>query len=229
MWRLGIGDGTISCPCCVSVTFGHNSWSSFQRILQQELVCAATACSKGIQRMEGEEYIAINPDTLHDSSHWSYRDLQKLCRKLNLGGKGSRSILEQKLLTWHRERPCDEESAAEMFEMNVPGNNFSLLQVNVVPSSRKKASRRSSIGLDDDKMIVDPIVLKPFKNNKVEDTPKGILKKRPSYFDIEIIDNDDDIPNSSSKKLSKLTFSPYNGVKVISHRHKDLVSVNLFQ
>lgn len=35
---------------------------------------------------------------------WSYRDLQLLCMRLHLGGKGKRVELVEKLLDWHRKQ-----------------------------------------------------------------------------------------------------------------------------
>jgi hypothetical protein len=33
--------------------------------------------------------LQVNPDTLYDEVIWPYRDLQRLCKKLEIGGKGS--------------------------------------------------------------------------------------------------------------------------------------------
>lgn len=188
--------------------------------------------------MQGQEYLTINPDTFSDANTWSYKELQKLCAKLSLGGKGTRDSLEDKLFSWHRDRTIDEEPEEEKFEMNVPGNNFALLQINVEPSKAhkgKKSRRKSSIvGLNDTTEKVSPSVLRPFTAH----TPnKGILKKRPANLEMEAFSNgnmEQELPeslvktNCTPRKLSKLTFSPFNGVKVISHRHEDLFSVNLF-
>jgi hypothetical protein len=54
--------------------------------------------------MEGDQYLAINPSTLDDNSLFSYRDLQQLCIRLGLGGKGNRLELQDKLHRWHRQR-----------------------------------------------------------------------------------------------------------------------------
>ena len=200
--------------------------------------------------MQGQEYLTINPDTFSDASIWSYKELQKLCGKLALGGRGTRDSLEDKLNCWHRERVHTEEPEEEKFEMNVPGNNFSLLQINVEPSKMKgkhHSRRKSSIvGLSDTTEKVSPSILRPFTAH----TPnKGILKKRPANLEMEAINTDHDHDNdfdfdtenncegarkqatfatTTPRKLAKLTFSPFNGVKVISHRHEDLFSCELF-
>lgn len=190
--------------------------------------------------MQGQEYLTINPDTFSDRNTWSYRELQKLCGKLSLGGRGTRESLEDKLISWHRERVHTEEPEEEKFEMNVPGNNFSLLQMNVEPSKMKgkQARRRSSIvGLNDTTEKVSPSMLRPIT---VSHTPnKGILKKRPANLEMDAMENTNEVVKESSstaakellttpRKLAKLTFSPFNGVKVISHRHEDLFSFKLF-
>mmetsp|Transcript_23218 Transcript_23218/g.39325 ORF Transcript_23218/g.39325 Transcript_23218/m.39325 type:complete len:192 (+) Transcript_23218:112-687(+) len=190
--------------------------------------------------MQGQEYLTINPDTFSDANTWSYKDLQILCKKLALGGRGTRDCLEEKLFSWHRERQHEDKPEEEKFEMNVPGNNFSLLQINVEPSKKvgKNTKRRKSslLGLDDATTEVNPSILRPFNPQ----TPsKGILKKRPAHLDMESLELDewtnatprDQESNAfTPKKLSKLTFSPFNGVKVISHRHEELFggAVELF-
>lgn len=189
--------------------------------------------------MQGQEYLTINPDTFSDRNTWSYKELQKLCGKLSLGGRGTRDSLEDKLIGWHRERVHTEEPEEEKFEMNVPGNNFSLLQMNVEPSKikGKQARRRSSIvGLNDTTEKVSPSMLRPIT---VAHTPnKGILKKRPANLEMDAIGVTNEVFEETAaatmnnmttpRKLAKLTFSPFNGVKVISHRHEDLFSFKLF-
>ena len=48
-----------------------------------------------------QSYVAINPALLFDS-RWAYRDLQLLCQRLGLGGRGDRLHLIHKLRTWNR-------------------------------------------------------------------------------------------------------------------------------
>lgn len=50
-----------------------------------------------------DPYVTINPEMLNDPT-WSYRDLQLLCMRLHLGGKGKRVELVEKLLDWHRKQ-----------------------------------------------------------------------------------------------------------------------------
>ncbi len=88
--------------------------------------------------MDGEQFIAINPATLEDRNYFSYRDLQKLCLKLNLGASGRREELEEKLKAWNRGRLNNGigmigalNENEESIPMNVEGNNFALLKVDV--------------------------------------------------------------------------------------------------
>lgn len=80
--------------------------------------------------MEGEQYITFNPDTFADQALWTYRDLQKLSKKIGkkmnekhllcvavhlsfaylpsiyigLNAKLKREELEENLRLWHRSR-----------------------------------------------------------------------------------------------------------------------------
>lgn len=195
--------------------------------------------------MQGQEYSTINPDTFSDPDIWSYKDLQKLCGKLSLGGKGTRGALEDKLLSWHRERVYSDEPEQEKFEMNVPGNNFALLKIDVQNSkmSGKRARRKSSLLriADSNACGIPPVTIPVSMPPVCGLTPsKSILKKRSASEDDYCEQSGAEQYLWSStltlgmtaeytpKKMSKLTFSPFNGVKVISHRHEHLFAVQLF-
>lgn len=98
--------------------------------------------------MEGQSFITINPDTLNDSRLWSYRDLQKISRAVGIKANGSRDSIVQRLQSWNRMRVDGTKTAVEdhhhiaevgseeiplteHLEMNVVGNNFSILGVHV--------------------------------------------------------------------------------------------------
>lgn len=169
--------------------------------------------------MEGEQYLAINPDTLSDTTQWSYRDIQKLCMRLQLGGRGSRDVLEERLIGWHRRRKHSktvlnrvEHPEEVTLQMNVVGNNFSILRMNVAEKEnrrRRSNGRRNSLvpenGAD---VIVSPTILKPLRMNPDREAAiVGILKgcrEEPRA--------------QTPKRLDHITFSPFNGVKVIPHR-----------
>jgi hypothetical protein len=49
-------------------------------------------------------YLAINPGLFDSVDHWSYRDLQKLAKRLGLSASGKREDVVERLKTWHREQ-----------------------------------------------------------------------------------------------------------------------------
>ena len=68
-----------------------------------------------------QPYVVINPALLHDT-RWAYRDLQLLCQRLGLGGKGDRSHLIHKLRTWNR-----THFSSNTTQPNTAASNFALL------------------------------------------------------------------------------------------------------
>jgi len=54
--------------------------------------------------MDKHTLVTLNAELLDDKDTFSYRDLQKLCVRLHLGGKGKREELVEKLQDWHRSR-----------------------------------------------------------------------------------------------------------------------------
>lgn len=49
-------------------------------------------------------FLAINPQLFESVEHWSYRDLQKLARRLELSANGQRQELIERLREWHRDQ-----------------------------------------------------------------------------------------------------------------------------
>ena len=49
-------------------------------------------------------YLAINPGLFDSNQHWSYRDLQKLAKRLELSTTGKREEVVERLKSWHREQ-----------------------------------------------------------------------------------------------------------------------------
>ena len=97
--------------------------------------------------MEGENFITINPATLEDEV-WSYRDIQRLCKKAGINAKQKRTSLVEALLAWHRDRTDDGKALFmdddcieddDLIEMNVCGNNFALLSIGVQASSPSRS------------------------------------------------------------------------------------------
>ena len=75
--------------------------------------------------MEGETFLCINPSSFEDTNVWSYRDIQRLCKRVGLVAKGSREDLCYKLEEWHRSRIDEDKSILPLkdsFEENIPMN-----------------------------------------------------------------------------------------------------------
>lgn len=50
----------------------------------------------------GKPYFTYNPDLFDSSDCWKFTDMQQLCVKLGLGGRGTREQLLQRYVTWQR-------------------------------------------------------------------------------------------------------------------------------
>lgn len=189
--------------------------------------------------MEGERFFAYNFATFSkDAGVWSYRDIQKLCVSLGINAKGKRGRLVRKLAEWHRSRyeddsclvPLVDPNSEENIPMNVLGNNFGLLPVNVTtekpPTKTSRSSskkRKSLVSSEDEPAIVSPNILRPLEKRETCGSPRSILKR--SKRDSPTIDSEKKsvAPTSTSthadaQKLEHITFSPYNAVQIIAHR-----------
>jgi hypothetical protein len=180
-------------------------------------------------------YVTINPDLLRDAA-WQFRDLQLLCMRLGLGGRGTRSELVERLLAWHRK--CFHKKQSEAMEEDEEddhplsiskrmkhASNFSLLQFDtsamlqatssVTPPPAASSTPPLSPFNDDHAngplasvtvsaslpQLLTPLLYRTAR--KHDGTPRSILS--PSMR-----------PKSSTKRLS---FSVFNGVKLIPDRH----------
>ena len=150
--------------------------------------------------------LTINPALLDDDQAFSYRDLQRLCKRIGLGGNGKRVVLVERLRTWNRERPaqalCDENSP---LPMNVPGQHFALLNIHVsagprvapepghaggdknadpaaadahaAPASKRRRSLVGGAGgAHDTAEHVSPRLLRPLERADAIETPRSIMK-----------------------------------------------------
>jgi hypothetical protein len=130
--------------------------------------------------------------------------------------------------------PLDPESEVPI-PMNVIGNNFASYPVQVridaastegAESKKNKAEatslypakkqRKSLVGLDENEpAVVSPTALRPLLKKEPVLTPKSILKVqyRNSRSPITYKGG-----MGSVQKLDRITFSPYNSVKIIAHR-----------
>ena len=184
--------------------------------------------------MEGERFLTYNFATFSkDAGVWSYRDIQKLCVSLSISARGKRGQLVRKLAEWHRSRyeddsclvPLVDPSSEENIPMNVLGNNFGLLPVNVTteksPHSSKSPSRRrkSLVASEDEPAIVSPDILRPLEKRESCGSPRSILKRKR---DTPTIDSEKKTVapnrNNSVQKMEHIMFSPYNAVQIIAHR-----------
>ena len=55
-------------------------------------------------------YTTLNPSLFDSVDHWSYRDLQKLAKRINVSARGKRHALVERLQAWHRQRRNGDQS-----------------------------------------------------------------------------------------------------------------------
>ena len=54
-------------------------------------------------------YVSINPALFESAEHWSYRDLQRLAKRINLPAAGRREQLVERLVAWHRAQRSSDQ------------------------------------------------------------------------------------------------------------------------
>lgn len=163
-------------------------------------------------------YFTYNPDTLDTMK---YNALQTLARELGLGGKDTKAGLIEKITAWHTKTIIHQDRSA-------PIQNLSMVSVPVGGAS--------------------PRLLSPLKKNKVtrnvDGTPRGILsplKRARSWLKVQtqmesgmqtltkvqaqtevappVIEEEEAQVETCAKKPRKsISFSVYNGVRLISPR-----------
>mmetsp|Transcript_30154 Transcript_30154/g.59041 ORF Transcript_30154/g.59041 Transcript_30154/m.59041 type:complete len:352 (+) Transcript_30154:36-1091(+) len=116
-----------------------------------------------------EQFFTYNPDCF-DDEQWSYRDLQKLCIKMELGGRGKRKELVQKLQDWNQKKLVRNPKE--------PVDNFTLLEadvnVAVVGNNRRKSGvRKTGGGMTISPRLLSPLTKKP--RRQANGNPIGIL------------------------------------------------------
>jgi len=175
--------------------------------------------------MEGQTFFAYNVETMHEEHVWSYRDLQRLCVTLGLGGRGKRAKLVKKLADWHRSRYEDDScllpvksKEEENIPMNVIGNNFGILPVTITSTRRDSRKRKSLVGIGDEPAVVSPDMLRPLEKRPPKGSPRSILKKSRTSCSEHHSTPPMMHEREAPRKLDKITFSPYNAVQVIAHR-----------
>jgi len=147
-------------------------------------------------------YLAINPGLFDSSEHWSYRDLQKLAKRLDLNSTGKREDIVSRLKDWHREqrstgqagqfqsvqvRATPEGKAISPRLLSPLVQNSGRPQQGILSSSRNKSAR------------------KEYRHDDCGGTPKGTPHK------------------PLSERTGGVLFSPYNMVKLIpSKEHSEM-------
>ena len=94
-------------------------------------------------------YLAINPQLFDSTEHWTYRDLQKLAKRLNLGCSGTREEVVQRLRSWHRDQRITGQAG-----------HFHAVQVRATPEGK----------------AISPRLLSPLQKSSARD--KGILSSK---------------------------------------------------
>ena len=138
-------------------------------------------------------YLAINAGLFDSVDHWSYRDLQKLAKRLNLPCTGRREDVVEQLSAWHRQQRVTGQSG-----------QFHAVQVRATPDGK----------------AISPRLLSPLQPHSQRDSARGILsaKKRKSNGSSSARS-----PGGPLQQRSGVLFSPYNMVKLIpSKEHSEM-------
>lgn len=157
--------------------------------------------------MEGDEYLTINPEMLSNVNAWSYRDLQKLSKKVGLSSKGKRDELVENLCLWHRCRidaktlvsiiDVGNDHNEEILEMNVCGNNFAMLALTAInDTSSTIASKNTS-------SVFDSSVYK-----KASSTSATVSSRKGNRNSISLVDVDKEKSYEQSMIVSPTYLRP---------------------
>ena len=147
-----------------------------------------------------QPYLAINPGLFDSSDHWSYRDLQKLAKRLGLPQTGKREEVVERLKAWHREQRNTGQAG-----------QFHAVQVRATPEGK----------------AISPRLLSPLVTSARGGTglPSGILSSSKKSAR-RAPDSDRSSVSESPAPLQQrggVLFSPYNMVKLIpSKEHSEM-------
>ncbi len=117
--------------------------------------------------------------------------------KLNIGGRGTREQLIDKLREWHKKQFTQDRRGV--------GSNFSLLEVELPPSPKDDNGNPLPRQGGPSPTLLSPLRVR--QRYLTDGTPKSILSARKGNFD----------PTDSAHK-KKLSFSIFNGTKIIPPR-----------
>lgn len=148
--------------------------------------------------MQVPPYLAINAQLFDSADHWSYRDLQKLAKRLELPCNGSRESVVERLRGWHREQRATGQAG-----------QFHTVQVRATPEGK----------------AISPRLLSPLQASPRRPTPAGILSANKNGTPRKKNFGDERPPDSPAPLGSRggVLFSPYNMVKLIpSKEHSEM-------
>ena len=184
-------------------------------------------------------YVTINPDMLRDAA-WNFRDLQLLCMRLRLGGRGTRDQLVERLLAWHRKcfhKREDLEDDEDDHPLSIRkrmkyASNFSLLQFDTSAIMQQTAIADPTAAAAEPAPTTPPLsppndghANGPLAHVTVSSslpqllTPLIYRTARKQDGTPRSIISPSMRPKSSAKRLS---FSVFNGVKLIPSRQTSL-------
>lgn len=153
-------------------------------------------------------YLAINPGLFDSVDHWSYRDLQKLAKRLELPSTGKREEVVERLRAWHREQRTTGQAG-----------QFHAVQVRATPEGKAISPRLLSPLISSARGNGTPGVL---KGGILSSSKKNAYAKRASFSGSE---SDRSVAQSPAPLGSRggVLFSPYNMVKLIpSKEHSEM-------
>lgn len=176
-------------------------------------------------------YVTINPDMLREAA-WNFRDLQLLCMRLGLGGRGTRDQLVERLLAWHRKcfrkKEADEEEEEEddhplsIRKRMKYASNFSLLQFDTSAMMQASAAPAPVEAAPTTPPLspIDAHANAPLASVTVSSSLPQLLTpllyrtaRRPDGTPRSILS-----PSMRPKSAKRLSFSVFNGVKLIPSR-----------
>lgn len=143
-------------------------------------------------------YLSINPGLFDSVDHWSYRDLQKLAKRLQLPSNGKRAEIVERLQTWHREQRG----------VGQPGQ-FQAVQVRATPEGK----------------AISPRLLSPLVQRQGSERKSGILSSKRIGADGDGSDRSATAQSPAPlQQRGGVLFSPYNLIRLIpSKEHSEMV------
>lgn len=150
-------------------------------------------------------YYSINPALFDSKAHWSYQDLRRLCKRLNLPASGKREEIAARLQEWHREsRRVDQAGKFLGVEVRASGKEINPQLVSPLKPARRLECPSPSILSAGRRAAGEPplrgaeprLVFSPFNQVKLipskEHSEMYGKYREPSWEDGEDSDDADD-------------------------------------